>query len=982
MSVSVPEPTRAEAGTRRDAFISYSRRDRDFARVLCNALRAYRPPKDLAVPQRPLDIFRDEEDFTGVDYHRAVSGHLEQSSRLLLVCSPNARQSQYVDDEVRHFAAKRGGDAIIPILIGGVPNNEAQPEQESQMAFPVALCALLEMPLAIDYRGFDASRDRVNKGAFQTQWYAILAAIHGRRRSEIEQREKRRDARRRRLTRGIVASVMAMLGTATIVSLLFWRQAVEQRTVAVARQLAAQAELTRSQGMNRIEQSVLLAVESMKRAPTLEAELVLRPQLRLMPRVLGSVPWRNYLYEATWSANRSHALVSSATDLEIVDVSSDRRVALIAPLTSVAGMHLSPDGRLLVLDRGPVYSGEREHIVQVWDVEEPRELFSVRQTEGIDAVAFAHDGHSFATVGGPHAYVWDALTGKQLAQRFRDHTILSVALNADGSRLYTSNNRGAREIWDVTRGAVDLRAKLHADRPDLVFNRDWSRIAAVEGNTVDLIETSDDREIARLSAPDQRHVGFTADGSWLFAYLRSGEVVVWRASDGEEIARVDAGAKSDAISTQLIVSSDRKRFVTDSDGGLWKIWELPGNEIGRLYQERGDPIDFSVDGHRLFFSDGSRNVRIWGVTEGREVARLPHGDLVTDILYGLDGTRLVTVDDDQDLRVWDVPTGREVVRIKHSLESVARSANGRALASAGDGPVKVLDVGTGRELAALKVEEAVSRVLFSSDGSLIATASLDSVARIWEASSGKQVAAMRHDDGLASMALSPDGKTLATSTINHNTLSIWNVATGRESARVRENATIDRLLFTADGRVLVGASAQLDDGTVLFIDPATGRVIRRLSHKAVLEVATSPDGSYIAAGGTDGSVTVWRRSNGQPVSRLVHTGMITAMVFANGGATLVTGAADGAARVWHVESGRELSRIQLASAVMSVAVSPDGSQLATGSQGFVHIWYTKPGDLVAEACRRLARNMTRAEWTRFVVGEPYSATCPDLPPGQ
>ena len=47
---------------RYDAFISYSRKDRSFAGRLERELRSYHPPKDLAVPQRRLRVFRDKED--------------------------------------------------------------------------------------------------------------------------------------------------------------------------------------------------------------------------------------------------------------------------------------------------------------------------------------------------------------------------------------------------------------------------------------------------------------------------------------------------------------------------------------------------------------------------------------------------------------------------------------------------------------------------------------------------------------------------------------------------------------------------------------------------------------------------------------------------------------------------------------------------------------------------------------------------------
>ena len=76
-----------------DAFVSYSRVDRVFASNLTRTLESYRAPKDLALPQRYLKIFRDQADFTGVEYFTSVKSHLASSNSLIVVCSPNARRA-------------------------------------------------------------------------------------------------------------------------------------------------------------------------------------------------------------------------------------------------------------------------------------------------------------------------------------------------------------------------------------------------------------------------------------------------------------------------------------------------------------------------------------------------------------------------------------------------------------------------------------------------------------------------------------------------------------------------------------------------------------------------------------------------------------------------------------------------------------------------------------------------------------------------
>lgn len=118
-----------------DVFISYSRKNEAFAAKLEQSLKDYKPPKDLNVPQRRLNVFRDESDFTGSEYFQAIDHHLKGSHKLILLCSPEARQSTYVNDEIRRFVRTRGAENVISILVAGKANNEAVDCQESEMAY-------------------------------------------------------------------------------------------------------------------------------------------------------------------------------------------------------------------------------------------------------------------------------------------------------------------------------------------------------------------------------------------------------------------------------------------------------------------------------------------------------------------------------------------------------------------------------------------------------------------------------------------------------------------------------------------------------------------------------------------------------------------------------------------------------------------------------------------------------------------------------
>ena len=83
-----------------DVFLSYSRKDKDFAAKLENALESYKFPKSLKTAKRNLNVFRDETDIqAGENYDRIIEEHLKGSGKLVVVCSPDVRKSKYVEAE-------------------------------------------------------------------------------------------------------------------------------------------------------------------------------------------------------------------------------------------------------------------------------------------------------------------------------------------------------------------------------------------------------------------------------------------------------------------------------------------------------------------------------------------------------------------------------------------------------------------------------------------------------------------------------------------------------------------------------------------------------------------------------------------------------------------------------------------------------------------------------------------------------------------
>ncbi|MAK61676.1 MAG: hypothetical protein CMK09_11910 [Ponticaulis sp.] len=158
------------------AFISYSQRDQKHARKLQRWLESYVVPKSvrhLNGNSRKLGrIFRDETDMSGTsDLDKSVKNEIDQAECLIVICSPNAANSQWVEREIEHFRLTDRADKIFAYIIEGSPNADDPVEE----CFPLAFrddAQRLSQPLAMNPRldGSDRARLRLVSGLLGTEF--------------------------------------------------------------------------------------------------------------------------------------------------------------------------------------------------------------------------------------------------------------------------------------------------------------------------------------------------------------------------------------------------------------------------------------------------------------------------------------------------------------------------------------------------------------------------------------------------------------------------------------------------------------------------------------------------------------------------------------------------------------------------------------------------------------------------------------------
>ena len=211
------------------AFISYSHRDKAWAGWLQRSLERYRVPKRMVgeqgefgpVPSRLAPVFRDREDFSSAaDLSAQVKQALQASESLIVICSPAAAASRWVNEEVAYFASLGRRKRIFPLIVDGDP----QAADPAERCFPPALVVNdsgedIE-PLAADARKW-ADGKLLAK-------LKIISAVLGVRLDDLRRRDMQR---RHRVWMASTAGALsiALLTTVLAVLAITARQAAENR---------------------------------------------------------------------------------------------------------------------------------------------------------------------------------------------------------------------------------------------------------------------------------------------------------------------------------------------------------------------------------------------------------------------------------------------------------------------------------------------------------------------------------------------------------------------------------------------------------------------------------------------------------------------------------------------------------------------------------------------------------------------------------
>ncbi len=582
---------------------------------------------------------------------------------------------------------------------------------------------------------------------------------------------------------------------------------------------------------------------------------------------------------------------------------------------SVTDAVFSPDGRMLA-------SSSADRSIILWDVASGQVIRRLLgHGDWINRLAFTPDGRRLLSCSGnflitiiPLPFLpasedttvrlWDVETGELLRIFGSDGAghrgpVMSLRLSPDGRFAASGDATGLIIIWDVETGQEVRRLESPGDWVNsLDFDPDGRLLISGLGKpsiggsgssstVAALWDLETGQRLRDLVGHTNVVIGaaISPDGRTALTGSADRTLRLWDVASGEPLARL---VGHDDWVFDVAFSPDGRRALSASVDSTARVWNLfDGSYLGSFATDRVAgvrAVDISADGSRVVAGDDEMRVILWDAATGEAIRRFGEGGGghttdVTAVVFSPDERLVLSADLDGVIILWDAATGEAIRRFEghgNAVMALAFSPDGaQAISGSGDpasripgedNTVRLWEVATGREIRRFEGhQDVIWDVAFSPDGSLIASASGNSVqvsgdnsVRLWDAATGEQVRLLLgHTDIANSVSFSPDGKLLLTSS-DDATMRLWSVQTGAELRRLEGHTSfISTSLYGPDGRFVISGS---EDRTIRLWDAFTGEEINRYTgHAATIwDLALSADGRTLVSSSSDGEIRRWR----------------------------------------------------------------------------------------------------------------------------
>lgn len=294
-----------------------------------------------------------------------------------------------------------------------------------------------------------------------------------------------------------------------------------------------------------------------------------------------------------------------------------------------------------------------------------------------------------------------------------------------------------------------------------------------------------------------------------------------------------------------------------------------------------------------------------------------HQQPVRSVTWSPDGMMLASGANDAQLLIWNIE-GKVSVQQQQAgrVRAVAWSPGGQQLVVGAANQVIFLNPLTGARLARStnRHTNQVTSLAWSPVNPLrVVSAALDKQAIVWDATTYRPLTTFtRHTAAIEGTSWAMDGQTIGTSSLG-GVIRVWNATSGQEAHGYFQDGAIPLRVLAFAPKSVGMLAAGGDDGVVRFWNGLVcqqsrqsqfGAQCRDVPQRlqahtgAVLALAWSPDGRFLATGGSDGVLAIWYPAQSQtPLLKVTHNGPVLALAWSPDGRRVAT-ASGNTVMVW------------------------------------------------------------------------------------
>jgi WD40 repeat protein len=738
--------------------------------------------------------------------------------------------------------------------------------------------------------------------------------------------ESRRASTQRRniLTGGLAAGVAVAL---TLAVMAYWQRGI-------ADQQRKNAEIQRDHAEhNQAAALTALSFTAVKDDPTRAVKLAL----------------------AAWPRREGDSTPELPVTLRALGVALPKlreRRLLRGHTDTISSIAFSPDGLTML-------TSSVDRTARTWDVYAGVERLSLVHEDSLKGAIFSPNGARILTIG-KSAHIWDAKTGKKIADLTGAEPWMAL-FSPDGTRIAVNASKRV-EIWDAEKYT--------------------------------LLTTFDTND------PGASRIALSPDGTLIAIGYYSGDLEILEIASKTLVATFHHRTQINSIA----FSSNQNKIISASDDRTAVVWDLTKKAQAFVLHHDYEvaTVAISSDGNRYLTGSSDRTARVWDAATGQELVRLLHENVVTGAQFSLDGTRVLTTAYDHFARLYDAASGVQLAffysRGRHtndpayssSVEAVFSPSGDLVATGADNGIAQIWDSTSEKTIGTIPILTDVrTKAVFSSNATLASVGGWDENPTLWNVANGSAITSLKHKRPVNNLVFSVDGSELATSMSDANVAYVWDVEPPALIAELDgHTGTVDCAAFSPDGKYIVtgsydgtarvwsarsgnqiavlkghsggiyGVSYSRDgtrivtasqDTTAAVWDSKSGERISTLrGHQDVVtKAAFSPNGKKVVTASKDGTARLWDADSGTDVAVLNHNGNVTSAEFSPDDKIVVTASADYTAKLWDVATGRPLAVLQHSDVVSNASFSPDGTRIVTSSyDNTSRLWDTVTGQII------------------------------------